>query len=72
MIYDIYRKPTTSDNISPSDSCDPSKQKLAAIRYFINRINTYDLSHAEKQKKNRYLKTDCLQQQVPYLHLKQN
>ena len=34
MIYDIYRKTTTSDNIIPNDSCHPSEQKLAAIRYF--------------------------------------
>jgi len=47
MIFDIYRKPTTSDNIIP-DSCHPSEQKLAAIRYFINRINMYDIGHVEK------------------------
>jgi len=34
MVYDIYRKPTTSDNIIPKDSCHPSEQKLAAVRYF--------------------------------------
>ena len=34
MIYDIYRKTTTSDNIIPNDSCHPSGQKLAEIRYF--------------------------------------
>jgi len=34
MVYDIYRKPTTSDNIIPNDSCHPSEQKLAAVRYF--------------------------------------
>jgi hypothetical protein len=56
MIYNIYKKPTTSDNISPSDSCHPSEQKLAAIQYFLNRINTYDLGHAEKQKETEILK----------------
>ena len=56
MIYDRYRKPTTSDNIIPNDSCHPSEQKLAAIWYFLNRINTYDLGHAEKQKETEILK----------------
>jgi len=55
MIYDIHRKPTT-DNIIPNDSCHPSEQKLAAIWYFLNRINTYDLGHAEKQKETEILK----------------
>jgi len=35
MIFDIYRKPATSDNIIPNDSCHPSEHKLATIRYFI-------------------------------------
>jgi len=47
--FDIYRKPTTSDIIIPNDSCHPTEQKLAAIRYFTNRINTYDLDHKRKQ-----------------------
>jgi len=38
--FDIYRKQTTSDIIIPNDSCHPTEQKLAAIRYFTNRINT--------------------------------
>jgi len=56
MIYDIYRKPTTSDNISTYNSRHPSEQKLAAIRYFMNRINTYVLGHAERQKETEILK----------------
>jgi len=56
MIFNIYRKPTTSDNIIPNNSCHPSEQKLAAIQYFINRINTYDIGHAEKQKETEILK----------------
>ena len=47
--FDIYRKKTTSDIIIPNDSCHPTEQKLAAIRYFTNRINTYSLDHTEKQ-----------------------
>jgi len=41
--FDINRKPTTSDVIIPSDSCHLHEQKLAAIRCFTNRINTYGL-----------------------------
>jgi hypothetical protein len=49
LTFDIYRKPTTSDAIICNDSCHPPEHKLAAVRYFINRINTYDLDHAKKQ-----------------------
>jgi hypothetical protein len=41
--FDIYRKPTTTDVIIPNDSCHPQEHKMAAIRYFLNRINTYDI-----------------------------
>ena len=56
--FDICRKPTTSDIIIPNDFCHPTEQKLAAIRYFTNRINTYNLDDAKKQKRSE---TDCLQ-----------
>jgi len=45
---DIYRKPATSDVIIPNDSCHPQEQKMAAIRYFQNRINTYDINDTRK------------------------
>jgi hypothetical protein len=38
---DIYRKPTYTDIIIPNDSCHPKEHKLAAIRHFYNRMNTY-------------------------------
>jgi len=50
MSLDIYRKPTTSESIIPKDSCHPLEHKLATIRYFANRTNTYDLDHVKKQK----------------------
>jgi hypothetical protein len=53
MIFDIHRKPITSDNIILNNSCHLSEQKLVAIRYFINRINMYDIGHADNQKKQR-------------------
>jgi hypothetical protein len=47
--HDIYRKPTTTDTIIPMDSCHPLEQKMAAIRYFTDGINTYELSKDKKQ-----------------------
>ena len=48
MTFDIYRKPTTSDAIIPNDSCHPPEHKLTAIRYFVNRMNRYDLDEGLK------------------------
>jgi hypothetical protein len=50
LTYEIFRKPTTSDTIIPKDSCHPLEHKLAAVRYFANRIHTYNLDHMQKQK----------------------
>ena len=47
--YDIYRKPTATETIIPRDSCHPREHKMAAIRYFVNRVNTYDLSNKSKR-----------------------
>jgi hypothetical protein len=46
----IYRKPTTTDVITPRDSCHTIEQKLVAIRYYTSRIHTYDLDPVNKQK----------------------
>jgi hypothetical protein len=46
----IYRKPTTTDSIIPNDSCNPKEQKIAAIRYLYNRINSYKLTTTNMQK----------------------
>jgi len=54
--YDIYRKPSTSDIIIPKDSCHPTEQKPAAIRYFTNKINTYDLDYTRKQTETNTVK----------------
>ena len=56
MSFDIYRKETTSDIIIPNDFCHPTEQKLAAIRYFTNRINTYNLDHKKKQAEENIVK----------------
>jgi hypothetical protein len=39
--YDIYRKPTTTDNIIHNTSCHPTEHKMLAMSYLIHRINTY-------------------------------
>ena len=46
--FDIYRNPTTSD-IIPNGSRHPQEQKMAAIRYFLNRINAYDIDVKRNQ-----------------------
>ena len=52
--HDVYRKPTTTDTIIPMDSYHLFEEKIAAIRYFADRINTYELS---KDKKRTEIKT---------------
>ena len=47
--YNIYRKDTTTDTIIPMDSNHPLEHKMAAIRYLINRANTYNLHPTQKQ-----------------------
>jgi hypothetical protein len=37
----IQRKPTYTGIITPEDSCHPKEQKMAAIRYFYNRMNRH-------------------------------
>jgi hypothetical protein len=44
----IYGKPTTTDCIIPYNSNHPNKQKQAAIRYFIKRVNDYPIDNEEK------------------------
>jgi len=56
VVVNIYRKSTVSDNIIPNDSCHPSEQKLAAILYFTNSLNSYDIDRAEKQKEMEIIK----------------
>ena len=56
LSFDIYRKSTTTDIIIPYDSCHPSEQKLAAIRYYVNRMNTYDIVITNKQKELNTIK----------------
>ena len=52
LSIDIYRKSTYTDIIIPKDSCHPKEHKLAAIRYFYNRMNMYQLSSVNLLKEN--------------------
>jgi hypothetical protein len=54
--FNMYRKPTTTDVIIPSDSCHPQEHKLAAIRYLLNRANKYDLNLTNKKAETDTIK----------------
>ena len=56
LIFDTYRKPTTTDSIIPCDSCHPTEHKMAAVRYLTNRMNKYYLSTANKDKERKIIK----------------
>ena len=50
LTFMMFRKLTTTNTIIPNDSCHPLEQKMAAIRYFADRIHTYNLDQPQKQK----------------------
>jgi hypothetical protein len=52
----IFRKPTTTDTIIPNDSNHPIEQKMAAIRYYANRIQTYSLGPVAKTQETNTIK----------------
>ena len=56
LTFDIFRKPTTTDTIIPRDSCHPLELKIAAMRYYITRIDTYLLDQDKKQKEMNTVK----------------
>jgi hypothetical protein len=67
LTFNIYRKPTTTDSIISSDSCHPNEDKKSAIKYLINRMNTYPLTHTNREREltliNEILKNNGYQQQ---------
>ena len=58
LTFDIYRKPNRkiTDSIIPYHSCHPTEHKLAAVRYLTNRMNTYHLNTANKEKEKNIIK----------------
>jgi hypothetical protein len=53
--FNILRKPTYTDIIIPYNSCHPTEHKFAALRYFINRLNTYQLNLTEKNNERLFI-----------------
>ena len=52
---DIQRKPTYTDIIIPKDLCHPNEQKMAAIRYFYDRLHKYEPSSENREKESKTL-----------------
>ena len=53
--FKIYRRPTTTDTIIPSDCNHPPEHKLPAIRYLINRLHSYPKqAHIDKQNMTQF------------------
>ena len=53
--YEIYRKPTNTDIIIPSDSNHPLEHKLSAIRFLHNRNQSYPTNTHSKQKEKQII-----------------
>ena len=49
-LFDIYRKPTSTDVIIPADSCHPFQHKTAAFHSLINRLIRIPLSEQNYNK----------------------
>jgi hypothetical protein len=49
LLFSIYRKPTATDVIIPTDSCHPPEHKYAAIRCMTDRLHKYRLNDKAKR-----------------------
>jgi hypothetical protein len=47
--FNTYRKPTSTDIITPNDLCHPQKT-LTTVRYWTKRLSTYRMNNTEKEK----------------------
>jgi hypothetical protein len=45
--FNAYRKVTATHIVIPNYSCHPPEQKLAAIRYLVNRLSTYPINETK-------------------------
>jgi hypothetical protein len=48
LTYGIHRKITATDTIIHNESCHSTQHKMSAIKYMINRLNTYPLNKHER------------------------
>jgi hypothetical protein len=55
--FAMYREPTQTATIMPSDSCHPYEHKMLIINYLMNRVNTYPITNEAKTKKLNIYKT---------------
>jgi hypothetical protein len=55
--FGIYRKPTQTDTIIPSDSCHPYEHKIASINYLINRVHMYPVTKEAETKEGHAAKS---------------
>jgi hypothetical protein len=69
LIFGIYRMLTTTDLIVHKDSCRPTEYKNSAIRYMINRMNTYPISTNNKYYELQHISTISQNNNYPqYTH----
>ena len=54
--FKIYRKPTATDHIIPSDSNHPPVHKMSVIRYLTNWLITYPLNILDRNKEHETIK----------------
>jgi hypothetical protein len=48
LIFNIYRKSTTTSTAIHSTSCHPTEHKIAAFNYLYNRVNQYPILNYQK------------------------
>ena len=69
--FKIYRKPTTTNTLIPSDSNHPLEHKPSAIRYFANRLITYPVTDTYKTQEYNTVRHSTKQQISPH-YIRQN
>jgi hypothetical protein len=50
LSFNTFRKQTTTYTIIPRDPCHPLEHKMAAMRYYVNRIDTTSTGTKNKKK----------------------
>jgi hypothetical protein len=55
LIFNIYRKPTTTGSIIHNASCHPNEHKISAMNYLLDRMNIYTLTRENKDRELRII-----------------